>query len=54
MRLGGAAGAGFLRALDSYKAAMLARSFEDVCGISIFEGKNSTVSTMHVPFFFVV
>jgi hypothetical protein len=27
------------RALASSKAAMLARSFEDVCGIAVFEGK---------------
>jgi hypothetical protein len=30
---------------------MMARSFEYVCGIAVFEGKNSTVSTIRVPFF---
>jgi hypothetical protein len=46
-------GAGVWSALKSFNAAMLARSFEDVFGIAILEGKNSTVSTMPVPFVFV-
>jgi hypothetical protein len=33
------------------KAAMAARSFDDVCGIEVCEGKNSTVSNIRVPFF---
>jgi hypothetical protein len=53
MLLSGATAAGFLGALDSSKATMLARSFEDVCDIAIFEGKNSTVPTMRVPFFVI-
>jgi hypothetical protein len=33
---------------------MLARFFEDLCGIAVFEGKKSTVSTIRVPFVFVM
>jgi hypothetical protein len=33
---------------------MLARSFDDVRGITSVAGKNSTVSTIRVPFVFVI
>jgi hypothetical protein len=40
--------------LEISKAEMMARSFEDVCGITVFEGENSTVSAIRVPFVFVM
>jgi hypothetical protein len=40
--------------LDSSNAAMAAGSFDNVCGIAVFEGNNSTVSTICVPFVFVM
>jgi hypothetical protein len=33
---------------------MMARFFEDVCGIAVFEGKNSAVSKIRVPFVFAM
>jgi hypothetical protein len=44
----------FGSALDISKAEMAARYFDDVCGIAVFEVKNSTASTIRVPFVFVM
>jgi hypothetical protein len=33
---------------------MEARYFDNVCGMAVFEGENSKVSTIRVPFVFVM
>ena len=45
----GAAGAGFARALDRRLAASVVPSAEDIAGMALLCGKNSTVLVMRSP-----
>jgi hypothetical protein len=52
--LKGSTGARFCSALYISKAAIVARYFDDVCGIAVFNGKNSIISTILSPLVFLM